>query len=436
MLNAEQIALQSRLVQQMVAMREREMTTILERYTAIGTQSSLLAGFAITSLTALDPVGKKVDPVVTYLFFIFSLVCVLSCMHVIMCTMYICNWAPRLALRGPSGSLQRSFVATKSEKTQINAVFTLGVMSFAVQTVLAIWVMDDHDGLSPHAAYATALTTVVLVADLWYHKRIHSRFFGEGPLELPEAERHYTRAAQPAPLPRGGAAGGDGSINTSCGAGGGLQGGGSGRRGQGGGLRTRLLDGASGQAAVAAAGGGAQPAAADDRRGSGPATTQRRGSIPAGSGSSGGAAGGGGAGSGGGGGLDDIAVRDNTMAAVCAHPDIASQHESNVGRGCGYGHGQQHGGDDGMVGAHAAVPRAGVVLLNDFDLMGMLQVMIRRTRRTHQCTPHTPVHAARAAHTSARRTPHTPHAARRAAHAARRPTLARESRQGGVACPT
>lgn len=31
MLNAEQIALQSRLVQQMVAMREREMTTILER---------------------------------------------------------------------------------------------------------------------------------------------------------------------------------------------------------------------------------------------------------------------------------------------------------------------------------------------------------------------------------------------------------------------
>ena len=34
-----------------------------------------------------------------------------------------------VALRGPSGSLQRSFVATKSEKTQINAVFTLGVFT-------------------------------------------------------------------------------------------------------------------------------------------------------------------------------------------------------------------------------------------------------------------------------------------------------------------
>lgn len=306
------------------------------RSTAIGTQSSLLAGFAITSLTALDPVGKDVDPVVTYMFFIFSLICVLSCMHVIMCTMYICNWAPRLALRGPSGSLQRSFVATKSEKTQINAVFTLAVMSFAVQTVMAIWVMDGHNGVSPHAVYATALTFVVLLADLWYHKRIHSRFFGDTPLEVPEAERNYTRAAQPAPgLAGPRPAGGVGSINGS-----GQGGGQGGRAGEGGGLRTRLLDGSSNQAA--AAGG---DTSTDDRRGSVQAatTTQRRGSVPGG-----GAAGGGGL---------DIAVRDNTMAAVCAHPDIASQHQSNV-----------------RLGAAEAPPSVeGVVLLNDFDLMGMLQ---------------------------------------------------------------
>ena len=54
MLNAEHIALESRLVQQMVAIREREMQSMLDRYTAIGTQASLLAGFAITSLTALN----------------------------------------------------------------------------------------------------------------------------------------------------------------------------------------------------------------------------------------------------------------------------------------------------------------------------------------------------------------------------------------------
>ena len=51
MLNAEHVALESRLVQQMVAIRQREMDGLLARYSAIGTQASLLAGFAITSLT-------------------------------------------------------------------------------------------------------------------------------------------------------------------------------------------------------------------------------------------------------------------------------------------------------------------------------------------------------------------------------------------------
>ena len=55
MLSAEHVALQSRLVQQLVTVRQREMDTILARYSALGTQASLLAGFAITSLTALSP---------------------------------------------------------------------------------------------------------------------------------------------------------------------------------------------------------------------------------------------------------------------------------------------------------------------------------------------------------------------------------------------
>ena len=123
MLSAEHVALQSRLVQQLVTVRQREMDTILARYSALGTQASLLAGFAITSLTALSPSEPTVSTPITHLFYGSSIVCLLACIHVIICTMYTCNWAPALALRGPSGSLTRAYKAVRGEKNQINAFF-------------------------------------------------------------------------------------------------------------------------------------------------------------------------------------------------------------------------------------------------------------------------------------------------------------------------
>jgi hypothetical protein len=177
MLNAEHIALESRLVQQMVAIRQREMDGLLARYSAIGTQASLLAGFAITSLTALNPSDRSVMRSMTYIFYISSLACVFSCMHVIMCTMFVCNWAPSLALRGPTGSLARAYEASKSQKFQINMSFTVSVFFFSVQTVAAIWVMDEHKGVTPIAVFAAISGFAVLIFDIIVHKRIHERFF-------------------------------------------------------------------------------------------------------------------------------------------------------------------------------------------------------------------------------------------------------------------
>ena len=137
----------------------------------------------------------------------------IASMHVIMCTMYVCNWAPRLALRGPSGSLQRAFVATKSEKVQINVIFTIGVISFAAQTIFAVWVIDDSPKPTPHALYASAMGVLVLIADVIYHKRIHYRFFGNEEIHA-GGERSGNPSSGPltsvAPLPP---APRDGAIN-------------------------------------------------------------------------------------------------------------------------------------------------------------------------------------------------------------------------------
>ena len=172
MLNAEHVALESRLVSQMVNIRQREMDVLLERYTAIGTQAALLSGFAISQLTGVDPsTSEHVGELETYFFYTTSLTCVLSSMHVVMCTMYICNWAPRLALRGPTGSISRAYGATRSEKRQINGVFTLGTISFAMQTVMSIWILDEVVGITVHCIYATVITVSLVAFDMLYHRR-------------------------------------------------------------------------------------------------------------------------------------------------------------------------------------------------------------------------------------------------------------------------
>ena len=213
MLSAEHVALQSRLVQQLVTVRQREMDTILARYSALGTQASLLAGFAITSLTALSPSEPTVSTPITHLFYGSSIVCLLACIHVIICTMYTSNWAPALALRGPSGSLARAYNATRGEKTQINAYFLLGIIAFAVQTIAAIWILDNVTKVTADAGACTGATVVAGLASLIYHVRMHRRFFGGG--EKIDLSEQTVAAAGAARYAAAGGPDGRGSTNAN-----------------------------------------------------------------------------------------------------------------------------------------------------------------------------------------------------------------------------
>ena len=101
-------------------------------------------------------------------------------MHVILCTVFVCNWAPGLALRGPTGSMSRAYDATRGERRHLHVltvahslrvvcrvgehgrcarrhiygVFILSLFTFAIQTVLAVWVQDDVPGVTNHGIVA------------------------------------------------------------------------------------------------------------------------------------------------------------------------------------------------------------------------------------------------------------------------------------------
>ena len=184
MLAAEHFALQSRLVQQLASVKQRELCAVrtfprhcaaliadhpplrrdfmLTRYQNIGLQSALVGGFAIQTLVSVNPSGPETADPVEYMFFTIGLMTVLCNVHVITCTLFVGNWAPGLALRGPTGSLSRAFDATMGERKHITYAFICGLVMFVVQTVIAVWVEDGINGFSPHVSHASvSLVTVV-----------------------------------------------------------------------------------------------------------------------------------------------------------------------------------------------------------------------------------------------------------------------------------
>ena len=172
MLSAEHLALQSRLVQQLVAVRQKEMDYMLMRYQAIGTQAALLCGFSISSLTSLDPSDTEhVTKGVAHMFYISSFICVLTNLHVILTTLFVCNWAPGLALRGPTGSMSRAFDATRGERTQVNISFVVGVLAFGMQTTLCVWILDNKAAATADSIIASCLMGVAAMASLLYLMR-------------------------------------------------------------------------------------------------------------------------------------------------------------------------------------------------------------------------------------------------------------------------
>ena len=55
MLSAEHYALEHRQVQALLDLRQREVSYMTDRFSSIGTQSSLIGGFVVTALTAVQP---------------------------------------------------------------------------------------------------------------------------------------------------------------------------------------------------------------------------------------------------------------------------------------------------------------------------------------------------------------------------------------------
>ena len=160
MLSAEHFSLENKAVQQLLDIRQREIQYLTERFNAIGVQSSVIAGFVVTTLTALDPVTLEHEPdfsdsITLYTFWLTSALSLSFCVHCIIGALLLATWGPGLSLRGPEGSVSRASYLMTKEKTHIEFAFVGSIVCFVIQVMTAFWIVDKRIGFTGEALAST-----------------------------------------------------------------------------------------------------------------------------------------------------------------------------------------------------------------------------------------------------------------------------------------
>merc|ERR1712196_452313 len=141
MLAADQQQLRDALRLNALGIREKEINLFGENFISIGTQAALMAGFAMTSLAEFSVPDDTPKPW-KVLFFVAVTITLAAELHCVCNTVLINLWGPALALRcDDPHALERAAVGMYEERLQIFVSYWLGVISFQVAAVAAVWIV-------------------------------------------------------------------------------------------------------------------------------------------------------------------------------------------------------------------------------------------------------------------------------------------------------
>ena len=155
MLSAEHFALENEVVRNVLRIRQDEIQFFLDRFNSLITTSALIAGFTVTSLTALnneafsgydtnqtvvqaDDIYRQMEK--PYLYagaatIAFSLNSILTCT-------FASIWGPSLALRGPNGSVSKGYYALRLETRRAMLSFLATIVCFTIHICAAFFIID------------------------------------------------------------------------------------------------------------------------------------------------------------------------------------------------------------------------------------------------------------------------------------------------------
>ena len=199
MLAADKLLLQSDVKQRATSLREKELKLFNTNFSAVGTQSAIMAGFTLTSFVEVDlPPGREFSKSLLH-FFITSSICV-NFVCVAMVT-FVTVWGSGKALRGLDGSLDYAVDEMNAERSMIFACFALGVLSTLGCLLSATWVLMETE-VAIIASLLIISTMYLVVSEA---RRIRTRFWVDPKdvVDFTELSCLYPRLEGGAPAPAG-----------------------------------------------------------------------------------------------------------------------------------------------------------------------------------------------------------------------------------------
>jgi len=152
MLAADKDRLVAALKQNALALRQKELDYYVERYSNIATQASIVAGFAFDSLVeleisddmraALAPGGRwkaELRWMETVYYGSASLTMALA-LYTVCVASFATVYGHRLALQGPTGSVERAVAVMMKQRHSIFVTYGLSLLSLVVAAITMSWI--------------------------------------------------------------------------------------------------------------------------------------------------------------------------------------------------------------------------------------------------------------------------------------------------------
>lgn len=183
MLAADKDRLVAALKQNALGLRQKELEYYVERYSNIATQASIVAGFAFDSLVELEisedmrqeigPGGRwKVE--LRWMESVFygaaSLTMALA-LYTVCVASFATVYGHRLALQGPTGSVERAVAVLMKQRQTIFVTYGLALFSLVIAAITMAWIKM---GIS--AAFVTAVFGVFFIALIRKHQEMKLMF--------------------------------------------------------------------------------------------------------------------------------------------------------------------------------------------------------------------------------------------------------------------
>lgn len=171
MLAADKDTLLAKAKQTALQLRHKELDYYIERYSNLATQSSILAGFAFDSLVEIDIKddghAKWVEPV----FFTAGSCTMAFALYTLCVASFATVYGHRLALQGPTGSVERAVAVMMKSRTQIFVSFAMAMVSLIIAASAMAWVKMGHA-----AAGVTGVFGLLLVLLVCKHQQMKYAF--------------------------------------------------------------------------------------------------------------------------------------------------------------------------------------------------------------------------------------------------------------------